>query len=73
MQIQSRPHAGMQGVFFYAKIEMELGEYAGDYGFLLPNPVSIQSRISTIKVLDSVMYAETSKKLKILGILCYGI
>jgi hypothetical protein len=63
----------MQEVFFYAKIKMEVGEYAGDYSpegetpfpyginFLLPNPVSIQSGISTIKVLDSVMYAGTSK------------
>ena len=40
---------------------MEVGEYAGDYGFPLPKPVSIQSRISMIQVLGSVMYAETSK------------
>ncbi|OHA67245.1 MAG: hypothetical protein A3C82_00050 [Candidatus Wildermuthbacteria bacterium RIFCSPHIGHO2_02_FULL_47_12] len=27
--------------FFFAMIETEVGEYAEDQGFLLPNPVSI--------------------------------
>lgn len=43
-------------------IKTELGKYAGDYGFSLPNPVSIQPRVSPTKVLDSAVYANLKTK-----------
>jgi len=36
-----RSDLGMLGMFFSDTIKMEIGEYADDYGFPLPKPVSM--------------------------------
>ena len=49
---------------------MVIGEYAGDYGFPLPNPVFTQSGISAIKVSGRVMREAIKNKETWRGALC---
>ena len=55
---------------------MVLGEYAGDYGCLLPKPVFIMPRLSPIKVWGRVAYENLKNKdtrCKALGYFRYRI
>lgn len=42
-------------------LRLVLGEYAGDHGFLLPNPSCFMSGISAIKISDSVTHNDFKK------------
>ncbi|TSC55625.1 MAG: hypothetical protein Greene041639_560, partial [Parcubacteria group bacterium Greene0416_39] len=55
--------------FIFATIETEVGEYAGDYGFPLPNPVSIHREYLRLRFgIEWCM--QKLQKMKLLGIGC---
>lgn len=51
---------------------MVVGAYAGDYGFPLPNPVSIRPEYPRLRF-RIARCMQTLQKMKILGVECYGI
>jgi len=70
------PHRDVRGfyflIWFCVKIFLEVGEYAGDQGFQLPNPVSIHREY--LRLWFRVEWCmQHFTKMKLLGIGCYGI
>jgi len=53
-------------------LQVAVGAYAGDYGFPLPNPVSIHPEYSRLRF-RVPWCMQTLQKLKILGVECSGI
>ena len=63
------PRTEMCGAIFFDKIKTVVGEYAGDHGFSLPNPVSIRPEYSRSRF-RIVWRMQTLQKMKILGVEC---
>lgn len=55
--------------FFFDTIQMEVGEYAEDQGFLLPNPVSIHPEYLRLRF-EIARCTQKLQKMKLLGIEC---
>src|SRR3989344_5447560 len=68
-EFSSRPRVFERGVFFMLKLSAAVGEYAGDYGFPLPNPVSIHREYPQLRFwIEWCM--KTLQKMKLLGVKC---
>ncbi len=56
-------------MFLSCKMRVEVGEYAGDYGFSLPNPVSIHREYLRLRFRVG-WCMQTLQKMKLLGMGC---